>query len=321
MKTVLIIALILLVVGALLVGAGWVLLQKYPIKTNAAKDSVYPYGIDQLPKAINVTTMSSRVELIPVEGDEWRVECKETEDLYNTVELVDGVLTVKQIGTARKWYEYIGISGAFGNLNESVTLYLPAAAYESLAIHSNSGSIKVQEGFIFANASLQNDSGSILCNSRVSGALNVKNTSGSITVGGSVGGDLKVKNTSGSIKILGGVNGELEVTNGSGSIEVANATPREAEIKNTSGGIDLINVVCQGELEIENTSGSIELERCDAASFDLETTSGGIRGSILSAKVFDCHSTSGGVKVPTNGEGGTFKARSTSGGIKITIAE
>ncbi len=337
MKIALIIALICLIVGVLLVGVGWVLLQKYPTNMNTVKDSVYEYDINELPTQINIITISSRVELRPIEGDKWKVECMDKEKLYHTVELVDGVLTIKQ-NDIRQWYEYIGILNGFQNL--SVIVYLPAQVYESLSIHSTSGSIKVQEGFTFSNASLQNTSGSISCVSRVTGALNVKNTSGSIkingsvggdlivkntsgsiTVSGSVGGDLTAKNTSGSIHILGGVNGKLEVTNGSGSIEIKNATPTSATIKNTSGGIDLINVVCQGTCEITNTSGSIELERCDAASFDLHTTSGGIRASILSAKSFDCHTTSGKMDVPGDGNGGTFKAKTTSGNIHITVLE
>ncbi len=317
MKTVLIIAGILLVVGALLVGAGWVLLQKYPTNMNTVKDSVYEYHVSELPKQINITAIDSRVEIRPTEGDVWKVACMDKEKLYHTVDLTDGVLTVKQIDT-RAWYEHIGILNGFQNL--TVTVYLPEQVYESLSIHSTSGSIKVAESLAFSNASLQNTSGSISCSSRVTGSLNLKNTSGSITVDGSVGGDLNAKNTSGSIRILGGVKGDLNVTNGSGRIEVKNATPTSATIKNTSGGIDLIDVVCQETCEVTNTSGSIELDRCDAASFDLKNTSGGIRGSILTDKTFDCHSTSGSVHTPGNGEGGTFKARTTSGGIKITIA-
>lgn len=318
MKTVLIIALVCLIVGALLVGLGWVLLQKYPVEKNIVKDSVYPYGMDKLPKQINISTLDSRVELRPIEGDEWRVECMDKEKLYHTVDLTEGVLTIKQIDT-RQWYEYIGILNSLQSL--SVIVYLPTQVYESLSIHSTSGSIKVQEGFTFSNASLQNTSGSIACSSRVTGALNLKNTSGSITVNGSVGGNLNARNTSGSIHVVGGVNGNLTVTNGSGSIEIKNATPTSVTIKNTSGGIDLVDVVCSGSCKVNNTSGSIELERCDASSFDLENTSGGIRGSILTAKTFDCHSTSGSVHTPADGNGGMFRARTTSGGIRITVVK
>ena len=300
MKTALIVALILLVVGALLAGTGWVLLQKYPIRQNVVKDVVYPFSSENFPNAIQITTVDSRVEILPIEGDEWRVVCKETEDRDHTVELVDGVLTVRQNEDVRKWYEYIGVLKAFQD--PSVILYLPKRTYESLSVHSVSGSIKVQEGFVFSNASLQNTSGSILCNSRVEG-------------------DLDVKNTSGSIYITGGVGGKLEVRNVSGSVEIKNVTPESVTVKNTSGSIDLINVVCAGACNVENGSSSIKLEHCDAASFDLKTVSGGIKASILSGKVFDCHSTSGGVHVPENSEGGTFKARTTSGVIRVAIVE
>lgn len=334
MKAILIIALICLIVGAVLIGAAWVF--SNPANMNTVKDSVYEYDIGELPTQINIITTNSRVELRPIEGDKWKVACRDKENLYHTVELIDGVLTVRQIRTERQWSDFIGILNGFQNL--SVIVYLPENVYESLSIHSTSGSIKVQEGLIFSNASLQNASGSVLCDSRVSGALNVKNTSGSVKINGSVGGDLIVKNTSGSVKInssvggdlivnntsgsvdiFGGVNGALEVTNGSGSIKIKNTNPTRATVKSTSGSIDLINVVCRESCTVANTSGSIELEGCDAASFDLRTVSGSIKGSILSGKVFDCHSTRGDVHTPTNGGGGIFKARSTSGSIKITI--
>ena len=300
MKTALIVALILLVVGVLLAGAGWVLLQKYPIQQNVVKDVVYPFSSENLPNAIQITTVDSRVEILPIEGDEWRVVCRETEDRNHTVELVDGVLTVKQNGDARKWYEYIGVSKAFQK--PSIILLLPKQTYESLSVHSVSGSIQVQEGFAFSTANLQNGSGFILCNS-------------------SIEGDLNVKNTSGSIYITGGVGGKLEVRNVSGSVKIKNVTPESVTVKNTSGSIELVNVICQVNCEIENTSSSIKVEHCDAASFDLKTVSGGIKASILSGKVFDCHSTSGGVHIPENSEGGTFKARTTSGVIRITMVE
>lgn len=318
MKTALIIALIAFVVGALILGIGWVLLQKNPIDKNVFKDKVYPFSTDELPSQINISTVNSRVEFRTIEGDEWRVECKDTEKVYHTVELVDGVLTIKQIDT-RAWYEYIGI---FTNLRpQSVIVYLPEGSYGSINIQSTSGGISVPEGFTFSDVTLKSTSGSISFASPAAGAMNVRNTSGSITVSGNVGGDLNAKNTSGDIRIIGGVNGAVNVTNGSGRIEIKDATPREAEIKNTSGAIYLQNVVCQEECEIENTSGGIELKRCDAASFDIENTSGGIRGSILSAKTFDCKTTSGSVRTPADGDGGTFKAKTTSGSIKITIAE
>lgn len=300
MKTVLIIALICLVAGALLLGAGWVLLQKNLMQNNAVENSIYSYRTSDSPTQINITTLDSRVKILPIEGDEWRVECKDTETLYHTVELVDGVLTIKQNGTVRKWYEYISVLNIFQDLSPKLTVYLPTGMYESLDICSTSGSIKVSEGLTFFNASLKNASGSITCAAHIAGSLDVKNTSGSIT-------------------ITGGVDGELSVTNGSSSVEIKNATPTSATIKNASGSIQLTNVVCQGSVDIDNTSGSVKLEACDAASFDLRTVSGGIHANILSGKTFDCHSTSGGVHVPENGGEGIFRARTTSGGIRVEI--
>lgn len=318
MKKVLIIAVICLIVGALLVGAGWVLLQKNPIDKNTTRDVVEVYRVSKAPTQIKIDTIESRVEILPIEGDEWRVECKETEKLSHTIDLTDGILTVKQTDN-RQWYDYIGILNGF--LKNSVTVYLPRGTYELLDIASTSGGIKVHEGFAFVNAELKNTSGSISMASSVEGALTVRNTSGSITVSGGVGGNLTTQNTSGSTRVLGGVNGALQIHSNSGRIEVKDATPTKAEVSNTSGSIYLENVICKESCSIKNTSGSIELAYCDAMSFDVRNTSGSIRASLLSAKTFDCHSVSGGVNTPRDGNGGTFRANSTSGSIRVTVVE
>lgn len=316
MKTVLIIALILLVVGALLVRFGWAFLN--PADMNITKDVVEVYHVSEAPTDIYIDAAVGSVKLIPIEGEEWRVECIDQEKLYHTIELADGTLTVKEVDK-RAWYDHIGILSSLRNVG--VTVYLPQKTYESLTLHSTSGGIRVERGLTFSNAELKNASGSIKFASSVTGSLDVKNTSGSVFVDGEVEGDLTVKNTSGSIHVIGGVGGALEIACSSGRIEIANATPTRATVKNTSGGIYLENVVCKESCTVENTSGGIELQRCDAMTFDVTTVSGGIRASILTAKSFDCRSTSGSVKVPNDGNGGMFKARSTSGSIKITIVE
>ena len=68
MKTALIIAVVLLVVGALLVGAGWVLLEQNPFAQNTVKDANYPYGIDNLPTKIDIATLDSHVEILHATG-------------------------------------------------------------------------------------------------------------------------------------------------------------------------------------------------------------------------------------------------------------
>ena len=299
MKIALMIALICLILGVLVMGIGWVILQKNPIDKNVFEDRVHSYSIDALPSQINIESINNRVEFRITEEDEWRVECRDQEKVYHTVELVDGVLTIKEIDE-RRWYEWIGI---FTQLRPTtIIVYLPAGSYDTLDIRSTSSDIVVPEGFTFSDVTLHNTSGDISFASAATGAMSVKNTSG-------------------DIRITGGVNGNLNVTNGSGCIEIKDATPLAAKIQNTSGIICLQNVVCQEACEIKNTSSRIELERCDAASFDIQNTSGDIRGSILSGKMFDCHATSGSVRVPDNAAGGTFKAKTTSGSIKITIVE
>ena len=318
MKTALIIALVCLIAGALILGIGWVLLQNNPIEKNVFKDNVYPFSIDELPSQINISTTNSRVEFRTTTESEWRVECVDKEKIYHKVELIDGVLTIKEIDD-RQWYEHIGL---FANLRpQTVIVYLPEGTYGSLNIGVVSGDISVPEGFVFSDVTLKSTSGDMSFASVATGAMNIKVTSGDIAISGSIGGALEVSGTSGDIVISGNIGGAVEISGTSGDIEIKNATPTRITIQNTSGDIDLIDVECSEACEIEKVSGSIELKRCDALSFNLVTTSGDIYGSILSAKTFDCKTTSGDIHTPADGNGGTFKAKTTSGDIKITVAE
>ena len=318
MKTALIIALVCLIVGVLIFGIGWGLLQKNPINKNVFKDKVYSFGTNELPNRISISTIDSCVEFRTTTESEWRVECMDKEKIYHKVELIDGVLTIKEID-GRQWYERIGL---FANLRpKSVIVYLPEGTYGLLDIGVVSGDISVPEGFVFSDVTLKSTSGDMSFAATATGAMNIKVISGDIAVSGSVGGALTVSGTSGDLALSGNIGGALEISGTSGDIEIKNASPTSITIQNTSGDIGLIDVVCSEMCAIEKISGSIELKRCDAMSFDLKTTSGDIRGSILSTKTFDCKTTSGDVRIPADGNGGNFRAKTTSGDIKITIAE
>ena len=318
MKTVLIVGVILLVVGVIILGAGWVLLQKFPIQKDAVKDVVHPYSKDELPSQINISTTNSCVEFRTTTESEWRVECVDKEKIYHKVELINGVLTIKEIDD-RQWYERIGL---FANLRpQSLIVYLPEGTYGLLNIRVVSGDISLPEGFVFSDVTLKSKSGDIAFASVATGAMNTKVVSGDIVISGSIGGALEVSGTSSDITVSGSIGGAIEISGTSGDIEIKNTTPTHLTIQNISGDIDLIDVVCSEACTIEKNSGSIELKRCDAASFNIVTTSGDIHGSILRAKTFDCKTTSGDIRIPADGNGGMFQAKTTSGDIKITIAQ
>lgn len=318
MKTALIIALVLLVIGVIIVGAGWMLLQKNPIDKNFLKDRVYSFGIEELPSQINISTTNSCVEFRPTTESEWRVECVDKEKVYHKVEVIDGVLTIQEIDD-RLWYEHIGL---FANLRpQSIIVYLPKGTYGLLNIRVLSGDISLPEGFVFSDVALKSTSGDISFASVATGAMNTKVISGDIAISGSIGGALEISGTSSDITVNGSVGGAIEISGTSGDIEIKNTTPTRLTIQNVSGDIDLTDVVCSEVCTIEKNSGSIEFKRCDAASFNITTVSGDIRGSILRAKTFDCKTTSGDIRIPADGNGGMFWAKTTSGDIKITIAQ
>ena len=207
-----------------------------------------------------------------------RVVCVETEKRPHTMTVKGGALIVKA-AEGKPWSILdLGIH----TKSPSVTVYLPAAVYESLQLEADTGRVVLSPGLAFDKVDVDADTGSVSVD----------------------GVDVKT----------------LKISNDTGRIKVANMTPQTAELEADTGSIEVTDVVCAGDLRCETDTGSIRLTDADGANLYLKTDTGSISGTIRTEKVFYAKSSTGSVKVPEGTSGGRCEAETSTGSIRLSIS-
>ncbi len=217
------------------------------------------------------------VDVLPAEDGKCRVICVEREKYPHTVKVENGTLIVHS-AKDQKWNFNIG----FVVKSPSVTVYLPAADYESLRVAADTGAVKLVAGVSFQ-------------------AVDVDADTGAVTVDGA---DVK----------------KLKISADTGRIAIANMTPEAVELDADTGSVRVTDVVCSGDMRIEADTGSIRLEDVDAANLYLKADTGSITGTIRTSKTFVTKTSTGSVKVPDTTGDGRCEAYADTGSIKLSIS-
>ena len=289
---------------------------------------------------IRVNTISADVTFVPSEDGACRVVTKDDGRMDYTVGVIDATLTVSA-EVKEPWYKRP--FSLFGGAEDaSVTIYLPAKAYQSLTAKTTSGDIETESRMIISgDVSLTVTTGDIEWQGG-SESLSVKATTGDVSLENvTVAETITVETTTGDINLTRVTGSSLDAHAGTGDVELvdssitgqitAEVTTGEMTLtrvtcdgldtQTTSGRIELTDTTATGHIRAKTNSGAIRLVRADAATLSLKTTSGSVTGSLRTAKVFYTHTTSGSVNVPRSTEGGLCEVETTSGDIRLTIGD
>lgn len=253
------------------------------------------YDISRDFSAISVDTVTADVIIAPTDGDKCKVVCLEEEKAKHSVDVIDGVLTVKLIDE-RKWHDHIGINFS----SPKITVYLPKKEYSDLSVKLITGDVDIDSRFTFDSVAISSATGDIRCRASSKGSMNITATTGDISLKGVTAGDIALALTSGDTLLT-----DVKC------ISLISAA--------TTGDIDMKNVVADGKISIERSTGDIEFDRCDGGEIFIETTTGDVEGSFLSGKIFTVSSTTGDVRVPQSTSGGKCEIKVTTGDIEITV--
>lgn len=268
-----------------------------PVNALAAQQVTNNHTVEEAFHALDIRTVEADVVLLPTEEEVCRVVCCETEKITHTVTAEGGTLRIRR-DDQRSAAEKLLASPPL-----SVTVYLPSADYENLAISTVSGRIEAGETLSFGQTDLGTTSGKIDLLAATSGGLTISTVSGAISLRRHTGGDVRVGSTS-------------------GAINAADVTAATAHFSSTSGRMELSDVVAEGELEAEAVSGALSLIRSDGGSLSLTSVSGSITASLRTPKIFRCETVSGRISAPSDTAGaGTCRAETVSGSITLTIAD
>lgn len=264
---------------------------------------------------IEIHTAMSDVKILPSDGEECTVVCRESDKIKHKVEVKNGCLTISETD-ARAWYGKIWLN--FG-ANYSVVVYLPDIYYDKMRIESKSGDIFVSDELRFTNVSVESISGDVKFSAAVADELSVKSVSGDVNIPDVSAKRIKATSTSGDLKLRSVKADTLVANTTSGEIRLTDVTANVSMTTKSTSGDTLIENVLSDALNMSSTSGEITIKDSDACTIELYSVSGDIFGNLLSEKMFETKTVSGDVRVPSNVNGGFCKLETVSGDIKITV--
>ena len=356
MKKLIKIAVILLVAGVIIFGVGFAFMKFDFSSMNTMKTETVTYYADSGFWDIEIDGGSSRVTVMPWDGDHCKIVCTEAEKITHTVTIENCTLRITEQDN-RSWREYIGIFMQ----DMAIDVYLPQNKYEDLKINNSSGGIVISEGFCFEYVSAKASSGGIKVSGVSATDIELSASSGGITaqsleVGGTLtldinsGGiklsdvkctDVSAKTSSGGIKVSGvsatdielsassggitaqslEVGGTLTLDINSGGIKLSDVKCTDVSVEAGSGSVTLSNVIAFENMKLKTSSGSVKLKASDAENIEIKTGSGSVSGTLLTNKIFVTDTGSGSVSVPNSFEGGKCYIKTGSGSIKITVSD
>jgi len=315
MKTWIIIALVLVVVGgvmftAALASTGWDFSDLSTVKyeTNT-------HGITQDFESLFIQPSTADVIIVPSEDGSAKVVCYEAENVSHKVSVSNGELIILKNDT-RKWYDYIGIMAG----QPKITVYLPKTEYKSLIFKGNTGDAHISGEFTFEEISVGSSTGDVTCFASVTGEAHVFTDTGDITVRSMLAGALELSTSTGKITLSDvSCAGDVSTSVSTGDVDVANVVCESFTSSGSTGDVWMENVIASGKMSVTRSTGEVEFEGCDAAEICLKTTTGSIEGSLLTEKIFVARSSTGDVEVPYTATGGLCEITTSTGDIEIDV--
>lgn len=287
---------------------------------------------------ISIQTLESSIEFKISPDGTCKVECMESEHVTYRVSVQDGTLQIATNDT-REWYHHIGI---FNTQRQNMTVYLPEAAYKSLQIGSDTGTVQVSSDFTFSDVQVKMDTGAINWEAKVLHSMSVEGDTGFVQISNvEVDGILSVKTATGRAQLCGVQAQSIEVRTSTGKAIVTDATVKDklcvttntgnAEltgcraaaiiVETDTGKARLTDAVATGSMQIETNTGDVSFDSCDAANITVTTDTGDVRGTLCSGKVFACKTDTGKIDLPDTTTGGVCSITTDTGDIVISIVD
>ena len=317
MKKSFIIVSVSLILFGLIIGAVGLVLMDFDFNSlNTEKVIEKMHNVTEKFESVSIRTKTAKVNILVSDGDECRVQINEKENVFYTVSVEDGTLTIKENDT-RRWYNYIGIIQTSNVIN----LYMPAGVYNSLNIGIDTGDVKVGAGFEFDTVIIDGDTSDIEFYSNVKSKFECETDTGDIKISGVNASAINVESDTGDI-IIANVNaGNIELDGDTSTLKLQNINCNNIEIESGTGKANLGSVVAESNMNISVGTCDVNLDACDAAEINIKTTTGDVKGTLLTSKIFVVNARTGKIHVPESCDGGKCIIKTGTGDIKISILE
>lgn len=314
-KTAVIVALCLIVVGLLVLAAGFALSGGGHINLDAENVEINTYTVEEDFSDIVMENVSANVRFTQAEDGTCRVVCRENEMVSYTVSIEEGALVVRETDH-RKWYHHIGIFFS----DREIEIYLPRETYGCMDVDTSVGRIEIGNTFSFETVEIESDTGDIVFAASVEKLMAIFSDTGSITVTDAGASALKLETATGAIRAIGvKVEEKAEIKSDTGAVAVTEMTCQNAFLETKTGKIVLEDTTVEKELRIRSDTGDVEILESDACALKIQTDTGDVRGTLLTEKVFLVESDTGDIAVPKTTQGGSCEVSTDTGNITFTV--
>lgn len=317
-KTILIIASCLLIVGAVIVccvmaSFDWDfhIIANKRLVTNT-------YDITEDFESVLIISNTEDIYLYPSEDDNTKVVISADKDEPFTVSVSNNSLLIqyKDLSQLNKRFRL------FSSINASIKVYLPKAEYTSLTIGESTGDVFIPDNFVFSDLNIVISTGDIVCSASATNSLQVIGSTGDITIKSLSSRDINLNISTGNI-IAQSIDceGDIKLKVSTGKTLLENVTCNNLISNGSTGDVILRNVITKENININRSTGDVELINCDANELLIKTTTGDVDGLLLTDKIVFANSDTGKIKVPNCTSGGKCSVTTKTGDIKIEIVK
>ena len=271
-KVWLVIAILLIIVGAIIFGGMMTVLKWDFSKLSTEKYQTVSYKTADSFENINIDSRTAKIDFVL--SDENKVECFESKKISHDVYVQNGTLTITEKDN-RKWYDHIGIFFK----TPKITVCLTKTQFNSLVVKNTTGDINVAKDFSFTDAEIHLTTGDIKYFAKTEKSLKLHTTTGDIKVSGIspeqlvatlTTGDitlsnvvasekLSVKCTTGDVVFEKCDAGEINATTTTGDISGSLLSEKVFITKTSTGKITVPQTLSGGKCELKTTTGDIKI--------------------------------------------------------------
>lgn len=307
----------LIVAVALIITGGIILVLGLSFAGDGTRNSELVRGeiiVQESFDTIDIDTADCDVKFAMFSGrDDCMVELHSYEKVEHTAVVEDGTLKIKMIDK-RNWTDHISIGRTE---SMEMTVYLPAAEYESLQIRTDTGDITLAQEPFFREVMLRSDTGDISCIGVDGDVLDCMTSTGDISVQNSVPNVLNLQSNTGDFAVSVVAGDEIHMKTNTGEVDAGNVNVRMFVCQTETGDVELEQVLAEEDLQIRTDSGEVGVENCDGGRVDIVTDTGDVSGNFLTPKWFQAYSNTGDVHVPHTRDGGECRIQTDTGDIRF----
>ena len=272
MKKLIIIAVALVLVGAVVCGASVAAMGFDFTKLDNGKYETNTYAVKEDFRNIAIDATVEKIAFKPSEDKSCKVVCFEEEHVKHSVAVSDGTLTV-QAPDGRKLADHF----LFNFKTPEITVYLPEGAYAELGIKTDTGDVEIPADFSFDRVTVKGDTADVTCLASAKDGVAIALTTGAIHIAGIHTGALELETTTtldnvvaadtinierdtGDVEFRAGDAGAIFVKTSTGDVTGTLRSEKVFLTETQTGKVEVPKSINGGRCEIRTDTGDIKIE-------------------------------------------------------------